>query len=73
MKTRLKLLLNTLVTFAIIFFIVYLLMLIAAFFGCCTGITSFFYDKIVWVLLAIGILVFAFCFYNNCYKKRGDL
>jgi hypothetical protein len=25
---------------------------------------------IVWIILALGALVFAFCVYNNCYKKR---
>jgi len=73
MKTRMKLFLNATLTFAIIFFIVYLLIAIASFFGCCTGVTTFFYNRIVWVLLALGVLVFAFCFYNNCYKKKDTL
>ena len=72
MKTRMKLFLNAALTFAVIFFIVYLLIAIASFFGCCTGVTAFFYDRMVWILLALGILVFAFCFYNNCYKKMDN-
>jgi len=61
------------ILFASIFFVIYLLIAIASFFGCCTGITTFFYDKVVWILVGLGFVVFGFCFYNNCYKKKeGD-
>jgi len=73
MKPNLKIFINAALTFALIFFVVYLLIIIISFFGCCTGITALFYDKIVWVLLSLGVIVFAFCFYNNCNKKRQKL
>jgi len=73
MKTNLKLFLNAALLFAVVFFVIYLLIGMAAYFGCCAGLTTFFYEMIVWVLLGIGAIVFAFCVYNNCYKKRDKV
>ena len=72
MKARMKLFLNSALTFAVIFFVVYLLMVLAAFLGCCTGVTDFFYERLIWIIVALGILVFALCFYNSCYKKSDN-
>jgi len=65
-----KLFLNAAVLFALVFFATYLLIAIVAYFGCCARLTVFFFDMIVWILLGIGFLFFAYCVYNNCYKKR---
>jgi len=73
MKTNMKLFLNAVLLFALVFFVVYLLIAIAAFFGCCVGLTAFFYEMIIWILLGLGVLVFSFCVYNNCYKKRDTV
>ncbi len=73
MKTNLKLFLKAALMFALIFFVVYLLIAIAAYFGCCVGLTTLFYTKIIWVIVGLGVLVFAFCVYNNCYKKKGTV
>jgi len=73
MKTNMKLFLNAALMFALVFFVVYLCIAIAAFFGCCAGLTLFFFEMIVWIILGIGIVVFAFCIYNNCYKKRSEV
>jgi energy-coupling factor transporter transmembrane protein EcfT len=73
MKANLKLILKATLLFAVVFFVVYLLMAIAAYFGCCVELTALFYTKMVWVILGLGVLVFAFCVYNNCYKKKGPV
>jgi hypothetical protein len=66
MKTDKKTFLTAPLLFAIIFFVVYLLILVASFFGCCTGITTLFYSNIVWLLFGIGAITFAFCLNNTC-------
>jgi len=73
MKTNLKLILKATLLFAVVFFVVYLLIAIAAYFGCCIGLTTLFYNRIVWVILGLGVLVFTFCVYNNCYKKKDTV
>jgi len=69
MKTNTMYILKAILIFSLIFFVVYIFMLIAAYFGCCSGITTTFYIKIVWVALGLGAIVFAFCFYYKCFKK----
>jgi len=73
MKPNLKLFLKATLLFAFIFFVVYLLIALAAYFGCCVGLTALFYTKMIWVILGLGVLVFAFCVYNNCYKKKDTV
>jgi uncharacterized membrane protein len=70
MKTNLKLFLHAALLSALVFFVVYLLIAIAAYFGCCAGLTALFFKMIVWIILALGAFVLAYCIYNNCYKKR---
>ncbi len=72
MKTPRTYLLKAILYFSLILFVVYLLMLLASYFGCCSGISTAFYLNVVWVLLGIGALVFAFCFYYKCFMKRGE-
>jgi len=69
MNTKLKVLLNASILFAIIFFVTYILVVIASFLGCCLNLTSFFYKEIVWILVVLAIIIFGICFYNNCYRK----
>jgi hypothetical protein len=66
MKTDTNTRLTAPLLFAVIFFVVYLLILAASFFGCCADITTLFYSNIVWLLLGIGAITFAFCLNNIC-------
>ncbi len=68
MKTNPKALLTAFLLFAVIFFVVYLLVLVASFFGCCAGISTLLYNNIVWLLFGIGAITFAFCMNNICNK-----
>ena len=71
MKASLKLFVNSALSFAAIGFITYLFVIIAGFFGCCAGISSFLYHKIVLVLVAAGAITFGICLYRNCYKSTN--
>ena len=66
MKTNTKTLLTAPLLFAVIFFMVYLLVLVASFLGCCAGITTLFYSNLVWLLFGLGAITFAFCINNVC-------
>lgn len=72
MKTNMMYILKATLTFSLIFFVVYIIMIIASYFGCCSGITTAFYNTIVWVALGLGAIVFAFYFYYKCFKKRME-
>ncbi len=72
MKTNQNYLLKVILYFSFILFVVYLFMVLASYFGCCSEITAAFYLNVVWVMLGIAALVFAFCFYYKCFKKRGE-
>lgn len=63
-----KFFVNFSLTFAVIGFITYLLIVIASFFGCCVGLTDFMYQKIILALVIIGTITFGVCMYNNCSK-----
>lgn len=69
MKASLKIFVNSALAFAAIGFITYLFVIIAGFFGCCAGISSFLYHKIVLVLVSAGAIIFGICLYRNCYKS----
>lgn len=68
MKASLKLFVNSALTFAAIGFVTYLFVIIAGFFGCCAGISTFLYHKIVLVLVSAGAIIFGVCLYRNCWK-----
>jgi hypothetical protein len=70
MKDGRKIFVNAMLLFAIVGFVSYLFIIITSFFGCCAGITKFFYQEVTLVILLVGLIVFAFCMYNNCYKTR---
>ncbi len=69
MKASLKIFVNSALMFGLIGFVSYLFIIIAGFFGCCAGLSTFLYHKIVMLILVSGALTFGFCLYNNCYKK----
>jgi hypothetical protein len=60
--------------FAILFgslgFAAYLFIIIAGFFGCCAGLTSLFYHKLVLFILALAVVAFLLCMVNNCCIVR---
>jgi hypothetical protein len=65
---------HVLANFALIFgfigFIGYLFLIIAGFFGCCTGMTTDLFHKVVIIILITAVVLFALCMYNNCCKNR---
>lgn len=69
MKTSLKIFINSALTFAAIGFVTYLFIIIAGFFGCCAGISTFIYHKIVLTIVAAGAISFGIYLYKNCYKN----
>ncbi len=69
MKTSLRLFINSALTFAAIGFVTYLFIIIAGFFGCCAGISTFIYHKIVLAIVVAGAITFGICLYKNCYKN----
>lgn len=68
MKASLKIFINSALAFAAIGFVTYLFIIIAGFFGCCAGLSTFAYHKIVLVLVSLGAIAFGVCLYRNCYK-----
>ena len=71
MKTNSKIFKGTII-FAFIGFITYLLIILASFLGCCTGITSSGFHIVLIILIVAGLGTFGICFYNNCYKGSKD-
>lgn len=61
---------HVLVNFAILFgfigFIGYLFMIVSGFFGCCAGLTTPIFHKIVIFVLVSAVVLFGICMYNNC-------
>ena len=64
---------KVLLLFASIGFLTYLLIILASFLGCCTGITSNGFHVLLIVLSTASMLTFAICVYNNCYKATKDM
>jgi hypothetical protein len=54
----------------IIGFTGYLFLILASAFGCCTGLTTLAFHKLVMAILAVAVIVFAICMYNNCCKVK---
>lgn len=52
-------------------FLYFLFLIIAGFLGCCAGLTTPLYYKIVLVTLGISVVFIAICMYNNCYRRRS--
>ncbi len=68
MNGSIKIFVNAALSFAVVGFVTYLFIIIASFFGCCAGLSSFLYHKIVLAIVVAGAATFGFCLYNNCYK-----
>lgn len=56
--------------FGIIGFVMYVLLILASFFGCCSAITTDTFQKIVMFILGIAVITFLICMYNNCCNIR---
>jgi len=67
---------NVLANFGLLFgtigFISVLFIIIAGFFSCCSGITTLVFHRIVLVILAVAVLAFILCMYNNCCKSQRE-
>lgn len=67
---------NVFANFALLFgaigFISFLFLIIAGFFSCCSGVTTLIYHRIVLLILAVAVLSFALCMYNNCCKPQKN-
>lgn len=61
---------NLALLFGIIGFVGYLFLIVAGFFGCCTGITTVLFHKIVLFILSAAVIIFVICMYNNCCTAR---
>jgi uncharacterized membrane protein YuzA (DUF378 family) len=61
---------NVCFLFGIIGFSAYLFMIIAGFFGCCAGLTTFAFHKIVLIIMALAVVTFIICMFNNCCKVK---
>lgn len=61
---------NVALLFGIIGFTGYLFLIIASALGCCAGLTSIAFHKIVLGVLALAVVVFAICMFNNCCKVK---
>jgi len=66
-KSR-KILINSAFFFAFIGFVAYLFIIILSFFGCCAGLTSIAFSKLIVGVLIIAASLFIFCVYNKCIK-----
>jgi len=60
--------------FAILFgalgFAAYVFVVAAGFLGCCAGVTTLFYHKLVLTVLALAVVAFLICMVNNCCTIR---
>ena len=64
---------KVLLLFASIGFLTYILIILASFLGCCTGITRNGFHILLIVLSTASMITFAVCVYNNCYKGTKDM
>lgn len=65
---------KVLVNFGLLFggigFLYFLFIIISGFFGCCVGLTTPLYLKIVMGMMAVSVLIFIGCMINNCCGKQ---
>jgi hypothetical protein len=57
--------------FGFIGFIGYIFIIVASALGCCAGLTTLGYHKIVMGILAMAVVIFGICMVNNCCKSRN--
>lgn len=60
---------NLALLFGIIGFTAYLFLIIASALGCCAGITTIGFYKMLLFILSAAVVIFGVCMYNNCYRK----
>ena len=63
---------NFAILFGAIGFAGYLFILMASFLGCCAGLTSLFYHKVVIFVLLAAVVAFGVCLYHNCSHAAKD-
>jgi len=61
---------NVALLFGIIGFTGYLFLIIASALGCCAGLTSIAFHKIILGVLALAVVIFAICMFNNCCRVK---
>lgn len=69
MEARLRMIISAALTFTIIGFALYLLIILTGFLGCCLGISISGYEQILIALVAAALVSFGICFYTSCYQK----
>ncbi len=57
---------NMALLFGAIGFAGYLFLIISSFFGCCAGLTTMTYQKIILLILVVSVVIFGVCMFNNC-------
>lgn len=61
---------NVALLFGIIGFTGYLFLIIASALGCCAGLTSIAFHKIILGVLVLAVIIFSICMFNNCCKVK---
>jgi hypothetical protein len=69
MEARIKMIISAALTFSFIGFVLYLLVILSGFIGCCLGISLSGYDQVLIVLVGAALATFGVCFYTSCYRK----
>lgn len=69
MEAKLKMVISAAFTFAIIGFVLYLLIIMSGFLGSCLGINHGLYEQILVVMALAALATFGVCFYTSCYRK----
>lgn len=62
---------NVALLFGIIGFAGYLFLITASALGCCVGLTSLGFHKVVMFILVAAVVIFAICMFHNCCKIPG--
>jgi len=61
---------NVALLFGIIGFTGYIFLIITSALGCCAGLTSIAYHKIVLGVLSLAVVIFGICMFNNCCRVK---
>lgn len=61
---------NVALLFGIIGFTGYIFLIIASALGCCAGLTTIAYHKIILGVFALAVVIFAICMFNNCCRVK---
>jgi|GEM_PF-1045110 len=69
MEPKFRVIISAALTFSLIGFVLYLLIILSGFLGCCLGISRAGYDHVLIVLVIAALVTFGICFYTSCYRK----